>query len=60
MQEKVSLMGFSVRMEISATLYPLITRQTQLSLPRDGNFDSHLKSMKDTYSFLLHPNKNNN
>ena len=56
MQDKVYFMGFSVRMEISVPLencfggksaeprYPPNT-----VIPRDGNFDSHLKPMKDRY-----------
>ena len=56
MQEKVSFMGFSARIEMSAPLdnrfgwnsaeprYPPNT-----VIPRDGNFDLHLKPMKDSY-----------
>ena len=56
MQEKVSFMVFSVRMEMSAprdncfggnSAEPRYPPNTVI--PRDGNFDSHLKPMKDTY-----------
>jgi hypothetical protein len=64
MQEKVSFMFFSVRMGMSApqdncfggnSAEPCHTPNTVI--PRDGNFDSHLKPMKDTYNlvyFLFH------
>ena len=57
MQEKVSLMSFSERMEISAprenyfggnSAQPRYPPNTVI--PCDGNFDTHLKPMKDTYS----------
>ena len=60
MQEKVSFMGFSVRIDISVPWdncgggnsadprYPPNT-----VIPRDGNVDSHLKPMKDTYKYVL-------
>ena len=56
MQEKVSFIDFSTRIEMSAPLdnyfggnsteprYPQNT-----VIPRDGNFDSHIKPMKNTY-----------
>ena len=56
MQEKVSFMGISVRMEMSAprdncfggnSAEPRYPPNTVI--PRDGNFDSHLKPMKDTF-----------
>ena len=56
MQEKVSFMGFSVCMKISVprdnffcgnSAEPRYPPNTVI--PRDGNFDSHLKPMKDTY-----------
>ena len=59
MQEKVSFMGFSVRIEMSAprdncfggnSAEPRYPPNTVI--PRDGNFDSHLKPMKDTYIVL--------
>ena len=42
MQEKVSFMGFSVQIEISVP-----------HIPPNGNFDLHLKPMKDTYGLPL-------
>ena len=60
MQEKVSLMCFSVLMEISAprdncfggnSAEPRYPPNTVI--PRDGNFDTHLKPMKDTYIPLV-------
>ena len=57
MQEKVSFMFFSVRMGMSApqdncfggnSAEPCHTPNTVI--PRDGNFDLHLKPMKDTYN----------
>ena len=57
MQEKVSYMGFSLRMEISVprdncfvgnSTEPRYPPNTVI--PREGNFDSHLKHMKDIYS----------
>ena len=56
MQEKVSCMGFSMRLEISVprdnwfggnSAEPRYPPNTVI--PRDGNFDLHLKPMKDTY-----------
>ena len=56
MQEKVSYIGFSVQMEISVTLDNCLSGNStepryppNTVIPRDGNFDSHLKPMKDTY-----------
>ena len=58
MQENGSFMSFSVRMEMSVPRdncfggnsaehrYPPNT-----VIPRDGNFDSHLKPLKDTYTY---------
>ena len=60
MQEKVFYMCFfSVRMDISVprdncfagTRQSVVFRQTHFFLV-DGNFDSHLKPMKDTYRQL--------
>ena len=60
MQEKVTLMGFSVRMEISLprdkcfggnSAQPRYPPNTVI--PRDGNFDTHLKPMKDTYNIVF-------
>ena len=57
MQEKVSFIGFSVCMEMSAprnncfggnSAEPRCPPNTVM--PRDGNLDWHLKPMKDTYS----------
>ena len=57
MQEKLSFVGFSVKMEMfvprdncfggnsAEARYPPNT-----VILRDGNFDSHLKPMKDTYN----------
>ena len=57
MQEKVSSMGFSVRMDISVpwnncfggnSAEPRYPPNTVI--PCDENFDSHLKPIKDTYN----------
>ena len=60
MQEKVSFMGFSVQMQISIPwdncfggnsaepCYP-----PNIVIPRDGNFDLHLKLMKYTYNLFI-------
>ena len=57
MQEKVSLMFFSGRIEISVPRDNCFggnsaepRYQPNTVIPRDGNFDTHLKPMKDTYS----------
>ena len=57
MQEKVSFMFFSVHMEMSAPWDNCFGRKSvepryppNTVIPRDGNFDSHLKPMKDTYN----------
>ena len=60
MQEKESLMSCSVYMEISTPRDNCFSRNSteprflpSTVIPRDGNFDSHLKPMKDTYSVHL-------
>ena len=53
MQENVSFMFFLVHMEISVRREDCFTSLPVKHSYRDGNFDSHLKPMKDTYNHLL-------